>query len=267
MITPFGGSSSPSKPIGQSVCRLLGSHPLASRVGATIGDEARFFLLDHLRQDHELPCRPRRAEQTMTRARVPPKKSAGTVAEIRRLHEEIGASLRLTLDKAIRVGELLSKQKAGLAHGEWLPWVKANCPFAGRTAREYMRFYQRREELKSASLADLSSARKLLTTPPEDENEFSILWRQMEWRIPGSSMSVIWDGPEIKKRAEDDPHAAVEEYARLLNVVVAVSIEMEDLLVLTELRKIVRAFAQGIAKAQLVAEARTGELSKQREPA
>lgn len=36
------------------------------------------------------------------------------------------------------VGRLLIEAKAGLKHGEWLPWLKANVPFSERHARRYM---------------------------------------------------------------------------------------------------------------------------------
>jgi hypothetical protein len=91
------------------------------------------------------------------------------VAEIVKLHAEIGGYLRMTLDKAIRIGELLTEQKTGLKHGAWLPWIESNLPFSERTAQDYMRFYDRREELKSASVADLRAARKLLAPLPETE--------------------------------------------------------------------------------------------------
>ena len=85
--------------------------------------------------------------------------------EIATLHGEIQQHLRTTLDHAIRIGELLTAQKAELAHGQWLPWLRENAPFAERTARDYMRFYYRRDELKTARLADLSDARRYLGGP------------------------------------------------------------------------------------------------------
>lgn len=84
------------------------------------------------------------------------------VKEILRLHAEIEAEVRTTLPKAIRLGQLLVEQKAELGHGEWLPWVKANCPFSDRSAQDYMKYYRRRRELKTATVADLPGARKLL---------------------------------------------------------------------------------------------------------
>ena len=51
---------------------------------------------------------------------------SGAASEINRLHAEICQAARATIEKAIRIGELLTEQKAGLKHGEWLPWLKAN---------------------------------------------------------------------------------------------------------------------------------------------
>ena len=93
------------------------------------------------------------------------------VEEIRRLHQEITDGFRITLEKAVRIGELLTQVKGGLKHGEWLPWIAVNCSFAERTARDYIRFFERREELKSANVADLGEARKLLTNVTVDNTE------------------------------------------------------------------------------------------------
>jgi len=60
--------------------------------------------------------------------------------EIARLHSEILTAARTSLDKAIRIGQLLTEQKAQLKHGEWLPWVKENLPFDARSsARRHFR--------------------------------------------------------------------------------------------------------------------------------
>ena len=87
------------------------------------------------------------------------------ISEIHELHAEIGGYLRMTLDKAIRIGELLTEQKVGMEHGTWLPWLQENVPFSERTARDYLRFYDQREELKTATVADLTMARKHLAPP------------------------------------------------------------------------------------------------------
>ena len=96
------------------------------------------------------------------------------VREINRLWGEIGETLRTTLPKAIRVGELLTEQKAELAHGEWLPWLKANTSISERTARDYMRFWENRERLKPALSADIQSARKMLAvSKPHQEQRIT----------------------------------------------------------------------------------------------
>lgn len=87
------------------------------------------------------------------------------VDRITTLHAENLNALRLTLDNAIEIGGLLAELKTETKHGEWLPWIKANLPFSERTARDYLRFYANREELKSANLADLTEARAYLSPP------------------------------------------------------------------------------------------------------
>ena len=69
-------------------------------------------------------------------------------SEITRLHSEILEAARTSVDKAIRIGELLTQEKDKLDHGQWLPWLKANVPFTRATAANYMRCWERREELK-----------------------------------------------------------------------------------------------------------------------
>lgn len=88
--------------------------------------------------------------------------------EIIALHGEILQAARTSLGKALRVGELLEDVKGGLEHGEWLPWVKSNLPFSERTARNYIRVYQERDRLKSATVADLTQAYRLLEEKKED---------------------------------------------------------------------------------------------------
>ncbi|MBN1835767.1 MAG: DUF3102 domain-containing protein [Spirochaetales bacterium] len=127
------------------------------------------------------------------------------VSEICRLHNEIGGYLKMTLDRAIRIGQLLTEQKAGLTHGKWLPWVEANCPFSERLARDYMRFYDRRDELKTASVADLSEARKYLVAPKEETSETEIL--QTVWPLLAESVACYYsllDGGAIPKPKDKD---------------------------------------------------------------
>jgi hypothetical protein len=56
-----------------------------------------------------------------------------------------------TVEKAIDVGRLLAEVKALLHHGEWLPWIEANCEFSERTAQVYMRVFANRETRSTAA--------------------------------------------------------------------------------------------------------------------
>lgn len=89
------------------------------------------------------------------------------VDEICLLHRDILESARTTLNKAVRVGELLAEQKAKLKHGQWLPWIAENLPFDRATAANYMRVYTRRDELKCKTVLHLSNAYRLLSASVE----------------------------------------------------------------------------------------------------
>ena len=86
------------------------------------------------------------------------KSEKNTVREIVTLHSEICGLLKTSLEKAVRIGELLTEQKANLKHGEFGSWIKANLPFTDRTVRNYMSFYRNRELLKTESVSDLTGA-------------------------------------------------------------------------------------------------------------
>ena len=82
--------------------------------------------------------------------------------EIKSLHTQIVAAGRTSLDKAIRVGELLTNLKASKPHGRWLEFVATDLPFSDRTASRYMACWENREKLKTDSVSDLASAYRML---------------------------------------------------------------------------------------------------------
>jgi hypothetical protein len=102
-----------------------------------------------------------------------------TVKEINRLHDEI---MGMTgLQKAIRIGELLSKINEELPHGQWLPWLQANVQFSQKTASNYMRLFEHRDDPKLVNITNLTEAYALLSplksgppprlSPPKPERE------------------------------------------------------------------------------------------------
>jgi Protein of unknown function (DUF3102) len=101
-------------------------------------------------------------------------KSLGKLAdEINAEHRAFVGTFHKTVEHGIRAGELLAKAKEQCPHGTWLPWLKENFEGAPRTAQEYMRLYNRRDELRaktrdSAHLS-VSDALKELAAPSRPE--------------------------------------------------------------------------------------------------
>jgi Protein of unknown function (DUF3102) len=87
---------------------------------------------------------------------------AEIVQEIARLHQQILGHARNSLNDAIRIGEILTRVKSVLHHGEWLDWAKSFLTFSERTARNYMACYVRRDAFKTANISDLTKAYGLI---------------------------------------------------------------------------------------------------------
>lgn len=82
--------------------------------------------------------------------------------EINTLHAEVVGSMRNAFEKAIRLGELLTEIKEDQGHGYWLPWLKKNTSISERSAQDYMLIFDHRKDFKSATIADLAGAKKLI---------------------------------------------------------------------------------------------------------
>lgn len=97
--------------------------------------------------------------------------ATAVVNEIRQLHAELQGLARTSLDKAIRIGELLAGVKAGLKHGRWLLWLKENVEFDPKTAQRYMGLFTRRDEFKNDTVSNLSDAYRLLAEPKSEPSK------------------------------------------------------------------------------------------------
>jgi len=102
------------------------------------------------------------------------------IEEITKLHYEICDSLKITIDKAIRIGELLFEQKEKLKHGEFIPWIQKNLPFSDRTARRYMTVFDNREKLKTDRVSNLNTAYKLLEEPKDLSFNLEFLYTDLK---------------------------------------------------------------------------------------
>ncbi len=83
--------------------------------------------------------------------------------EICNLHGELAACVKVGLEKALRIGELLTEQKVKLGHGYFTAWVSQCLPFTDRTARNYMRLYTNKDKLKTETVSVLTDAYKLIS--------------------------------------------------------------------------------------------------------
>jgi len=137
---------------------------------------------------------------------------AGAVKEICTLHAEIFQAARKTIAKAIRIGELLTITKAGLKHGEWLPWVKENLPFSQTTASNYMRVFCGREKL--ATVANLTGAYRMLNEPTKvlpkvDTSSSEEITPDGFWRF----VDAAWALREIRdKKLYREKHSSIYDF-------------------------------------------------------
>jgi hypothetical protein len=101
---------------------------------------------------------------------------ASLAKQINTYHEAAETAYQDALSHAMACGDSLieakAKVKEKVGHGNWLPWLRENCPvISERTVRLYMQLARNRAtiEAKSATVADLrlSGSLKLLSPPRE----------------------------------------------------------------------------------------------------
>ena len=78
---------------------------------------------------------------------LPPIGLSDLVTRIEVEHAAVAQSLGAALAHAIAAGEMLIVAKRQVKHGEWRPWLEANCSVPARTARHYMALARRRKRL------------------------------------------------------------------------------------------------------------------------
>ena len=72
-----------------------------------------------------------------------------TVKEINHLHEEVFQATRLTAEKAVEIGERLTRLKKEVGQGKWLLFAADNLAFSAKTAERYMNVFKNRGLLKT----------------------------------------------------------------------------------------------------------------------
>ena len=77
---------------------------------------------------------------------------------IAQLHDDVQECMRIGLEKAMQIGELLFEQKKRIKHGKFTRWVAEFLPFSSRTAQNYMRLYNYKKKLWDTGVTSLSEA-------------------------------------------------------------------------------------------------------------
>jgi hypothetical protein len=144
---------------------------------------------------------------------LPDKPLADLASEIGEAHRQCVAAASSALEYARRAGELLIEAKARVAHGEWLPWLKANFDFSEKTAQNYMRLAREWPKLVEANpqrVADLScrEALRLLAAPEERD--------------------YLKEANDFAARFDKAHEAAMAELARLRAVLASPGVTLEQ---------------------------------------
>jgi hypothetical protein len=98
--------------------------------------------------------------------------------EINRLHDEICGELRTTVQKAIRIGELLTIQKVEIEYQQglrkWSPWVETNLNFDRTQAWRYMSCYRKSLSVAPAQQITIKEFSKITEPLPEEPEEETV---------------------------------------------------------------------------------------------
>jgi len=126
-------------------------------------------------------------------------------ADINREHRLANAAAQTAISHAINAGELLIEAKAKVSHGEWLPWLNANCELSERTARNYMRV-ARLPEAKRQRVADMP-LRQALETIAEPIDHYSEAVKALEESVQFSKKIL-----KQLQAGEQPDYAGIEEH-------------------------------------------------------
>jgi len=82
--------------------------------------------------------------------------------ELKMLGLELYCLGRMSVQKAIRIGELLTELKPQIKKGEWGEFLNHSLPFSDSTAWRYMELHRNRESLESLNVRYLTDEYKLV---------------------------------------------------------------------------------------------------------
>jgi len=125
--------------------------------------------------------------------------------ELNRIHAGIEGKMRSSVQDAIRAGEILSKVKERLPHGDFLPWIKLNCRFGQASAYKYMGLFLYQSKL--ISNVNLQEAYKQVETLEAQERKTD----DQKARERVAAFVKTGQKPEGWRRGTDDALAEKEK--------------------------------------------------------
>ena len=148
------------------------------------------------------------SETTTAPATATFKLDASPMDEVKRLHGEIVSHAHTSLEKAIRIGELMTAEKARHKHGKWMEWVEANTDIPYRTIARYMELYAGRSKFATVANIELNDAYKILAKqaklekPAKPTAEFidEMKIRGKRQKLNFSTLQKVWQGTQPHHR-------------------------------------------------------------------
>jgi hypothetical protein len=137
------------------------------------------------------------------------------IADINNEHRLAHESASKAVQHAIRCGELLIEQKGRLNHGEFMPWVEANCEFQYSTAARYMR--AAKESSTGVELSTLSAIFESGRESKQEQHKVTNLLidelrktlgppKQRRWRTRKQKLRAIEQAAERLRPLSDQQH-------------------------------------------------------------
>lgn len=113
--------------------------------------------------------------------------------EIKKELTELNQSLKMSVQKAIRVGQLLTEQKEFIGHGKFLSWLEDNFDMHRDTANQYMRLFAHSD--KCRNVRNLTEAYQQIETIERQEKQSAEARKQTliaEYKRTGKK-PIGWD--------------------------------------------------------------------------
>ncbi|MDD3083062.1 MAG: DUF3102 domain-containing protein [Desulfobacterales bacterium] len=134
--------------------------------------------------------------------------------EIRRELVELNQTLKMSVQKAIKIGQLLTEQKEFVGHGGFLSWIDERLDISKNTVERYMKLYSYQNKIPN--LGNLQDAYKQIETL-EQQEKLSKQERERsmvsEYRKTGTKPAG-WDR-SLDYRVKKDAEAEVRQKERI----------------------------------------------------